>query len=1478
MILPSHVGRYAVRDEIARGGFALVVRAWDEELESFVAIKILYQDLARNEDIQNRFLEEARLLRRIRSSNIVTVHDVGRLNDGCPYFVMDFADRGTLAERLDRFSNARDPQGITFLVDALSDGLSALHEAGVVHRDVKPANVLFQLARRMPEERSVDKATTNLPSTSPNLVDTNERILLGDLGIAKDLVGSARMATIVAGTPLYQAPEQEDVDAAITPSADIYAATAVLWQVMTSSKPPRPGEVDREIDELPLPWHDFFKQGMAFDPQRRFNDIYAWQSAVYQAVSQQTHQAAFERPTGLTPASAPCPYKGLAAYQPEDARFFFGREFLIDELVRRIQSNRVMVVAGPSGSGKSSLVRAGFIPALQAGALPHSNSWRLALFTPGRDPMAELYLQLKSFAPDDRTPISIDDLLAHPGMARYLGVDQQQGQESPLLLCVDQFEELFTLAPEGQVAQFITALSAMTDPAHSNVRIVIVIRADFYGACAQIPWLAERITDNQVLVGPMSRAELRRAITDPARRAGLSLENELADAIIDEAGSETGSLPLVAHALVETWARRRGNILTLEGFRQAGGVVGAISQTAESTYENRFDAVEREATMRLFLRLVTPGESKPDTRRILGRSEIDNDPHPEVMHKVIECMTEVRLLTLDDTTVQIAHEALIRIWPRLRTWIEQSRDDLRTRQRISYAAAEWNAENQDPDLLYRGTHLLSALEWSDRNSDQLGTLEREFLHESAETKAKAEAAVAEIERRARNKRRLAMIVLSFLSIGATAASVVAFLAFQKAQQNEQTAALATIEAHEKFAGALGAVAHGLVGQDPLLALVLGAEATQRREVNPPSFEARAAMLRARQELAMSDVHVLGSPIAVGDAITIALSPDGSLLATGHLDGTIDLIDTATKQPQRPSLYGHVGGIRDLEFGPRGRRLLSAGSDGSVRLWSVDEGLGNQSKILGKTDDVVMGICFHPDGTQAAAAGGDGTVRLWNTENASSSGEVLASEVYEFNNVEFSPNGRDLVAGYSDGTIFGWNLATRKMLFDPIRGAHTSNFRSIVMGPNHDSFATVSTDGTSKLFHYPSGRVLDRPFDGEDSIGAIEFTQDGAYLIGGTNDGTLKLWDIERNKTAMTTTSGHSKSIIDAKTNSSHTVLATLGRDQSVRMWSLGVKTPLARRHHVTGRAAKGLAFSPDGDRLAVGDDAGVVQIWDLVSGRQPLELSGHDQQVWAVAFSPEGDVLASADRHGQLILWDALDGNQIWSVQAHDTPVWSIAFAKSSEQLVTAGETALGIWDAKTGKRIRDLPGGSGRITRMALSPDESFLVTAATDGLTRIWDLDGGTVTRIIAADDNLIWSVAISPDNRQLATASSDEVVILWNLQTGQQQAVYAGHTGGATDVAYLSDGVTLLVTDRTGKLHFWDILTDRRLSEAWQGHGNASWRIALHPDGTHFATSGDDGQINVWDVFSVERACDIGASALDSVRRHQYLGETEQSVACD
>ena len=686
---------------------------------------------------------------------------------------------------------------------------------------------------------------------------------------------------------------------------------------------------------------------------------------------------------------------------------------------------------------------------------------------------------------------------------------------------------------------------------------------------------------------------------------------------------------------------------------------------------------------------------------------------------------------------------------------------------------------------------------------------------------------------------------------------------------------ATVEARDRFAGALGAVAHELADRDPLLAMVLGAEAIARAESAPPAYDARVAMVEARRVLAQGGPFVIGSPIVAGDAVAIALSPDGSRLAAGLRDGTVELIDTATGQRLGPSLQGHIGGIWDLDFSPNGRWLASGSADGSIRLWDVASG---QSTKLGEIDDVVMALCFSPSGATLASANGDGTVRLWDVARGIPLGEPLARRTLSFKVIEFTPDGRGVVAGNNDGTLFGWALPSRAPLFAPIRDPDTSHLLKLVFSPDGSKMAAISTDGAAILIDYSNGKTLEPVFARDSSIGAIEFAADGRTLIGGDAGGAVQLWDVETQRLLGVSSAGHSQPIVDSGLSGDGRLLATLGRDQAIRLWRPQSIDPAEPTRRVVGRKAKGLAIDHEGRRLAAGDDSGVIQVWELDRDIAPLLLEGHWNQVWALAFAPRAPLLASADRDGQLRLWDADTGVMRWSRATGHGPIWSIDFTPDGRQVMTASETRVGFWDVDSGAASHTLPHAGGPITRAALSPSGEAVAVVSVDGKVRLINPADSNLLSEIDADDNALWSAAISADGRQLATASSDEVVALWDVASGRQLAAFAGHTGGATDVAFLADGVTLVAVDRSGKLHHWDIDSGRRLAEARAAHAGASWRIALHPDGIRFGTSGDDGRISIWDELSIERACEIGGPAFDATRRRQYLGGDERSLACD
>ena len=345
MPFPDQIGRYEYRGTIGVGGFASVARCYDGALDSLVAVKVLAETWAVDPEIRGRFVQEAKLLRRIHNEHVVTVHDSGELEDGRPYFVMDYADGGTLEDRLGFTPPGRpiDAKTTRRVVLALTDGLAALHRAGIVHRDVKPGNLLLQSVNRAP---AAPAPTTEVRTS---LIEAGERVLIGDLGLAKDLIATPSEATIIGGTQGFQPPEQRQPDAAISPAADVYAATAVVWRLLRGSRPPDHPDVARSLTEVVAPWREIFEQGFAPDPDERFSSVESWRDAMLSALDTVEHQSRSSRAGSFRSATGvlPCPYKGLAAFEPEDVDYFFGREALIDQLVRRLRRDSVLVVGGP---------------------------------------------------------------------------------------------------------------------------------------------------------------------------------------------------------------------------------------------------------------------------------------------------------------------------------------------------------------------------------------------------------------------------------------------------------------------------------------------------------------------------------------------------------------------------------------------------------------------------------------------------------------------------------------------------------------------------------------------------------------------------------------------------------------------------------------------------------------------------------------------------------------------------------------------------------------------------------------------------------------------------------------------------------------------------------------------------------------------------------------------------------------------------
>ncbi|MGH2943503.1 MAG: TIR domain-containing protein, partial [Solirubrobacteraceae bacterium] len=443
--------------------------------------------------------------------------------------------------------------------------------------------------------------------------------------------------------------------------------------------------------------------------------------------------------TAVEPAGGVVPYRGLESFEEEHAELFFGRERDVQRLLEILKRSPLLCVVGPSGSGKSSLVRAGLVPRLRTGGLTDVKGCEVCLLRPGAHPLQALATQLAQLGAIGSMQATLDEL-ASDRRTLQLAVSLVLGADAPgrrVVIVVDQLEEVFTLCgDERERAQFFANLLHAASASQGQTLVVLTMRADFYARCADYPELAQATARSLALVGPLDADGLRQAIEEPARRAGLFLESGLVRTILDDVGPDTGALPLLEHALLEVWRRRVGDQLTLDGYVQSGRVEGALGQRAESVFAS-FTPHQQQIARRVLLRLTQPGDGTEDTRRRATRRELspeDGDGFDEVLGRLVDA----RLLTTgrDETeqeVVDVSHEALIRGWPRLRGWIDDDRAGLLTHRRLTDAAREWDALDREPAALYRGARLAAASEWATDHAGDLSRLERDFLGASRAT-------------------------------------------------------------------------------------------------------------------------------------------------------------------------------------------------------------------------------------------------------------------------------------------------------------------------------------------------------------------------------------------------------------------------------------------------------------------------------------------------------------------------------------------------------------------------------------------------------------------------------------------------------------------------------------------------------------------------------------------------------------------------
>jgi WD40 repeat protein/DNA-binding SARP family transcriptional activator len=1052
-----------------------------------------------------------------------------------------------------------------------------------------------------------------------------------------------------------------------------------------------------------------------------------------------------------------CPFKGLASFEVADAPYFFGRERLVAELVARLVGAPLLGLVGPSGSGKSSVLRAGLLPALAAGVLPGSEGWNQVVIRPGERPLRELRVAAAGLGDDRRS-----------------------------VLAVDQFEETFTACRDEQErAAFIAELVNIARAGDGRGIVVLAIRADYYGHCAAYSQLAGLLAANHVLVGSMRRDELRRAVECPARRVGLHVDRELADALVADVEDELGGLPLLSTTLLQLWQYRDGRHLRLAAFEHSGGVRGAVARLAEDAFTQLDDA--RQTVARdVVIRLVGLGAQGAVERRRVALAEFATEQSEDVA-RVLALFTDRRLLTVSTATVEIAHEALLREWPRLCRWIEEDREGLRIQGSLTAAAQEWRRLDRDEGALYRGVRLTEALQWRAHRDVPLSEPEDEFLASS-----EASGARDRVTRRRR-------IGLTGAAVATLAAAVVAIVVIVLFAGRERDIAASRDLATKSLT---------LIATDPGLALAIAHEALQRSDTEQAQNAVRQATLAHRA----TKVIVAHN----GVAFDIATSADGRMAATAGGDHTVRIWSVARGR-RVGEITGYGSEVRAVSFSRDGERIASAALDGEIAVAAASGGARHVITRL-ERDDFARSIDFGADGRMLAIGTDGGRVALVRLADGAVRG-LSSAPAAAVSAVDFDRDARRVVSAGADGFARIWNVAGGR----PIELPHGRRLLAASFSPNGARVATAGYSGVVRLWDAGNGRRLSRIQVSAQPLGSVRFSSDGQRIVTGGFDGVIRLSAV-RGGTLLAEMRGHaSPARADFVPRSGAIVSAQ--DDGTLRTW-------IAPETKVSTRRGAVPSFSPDGKLVVSGSDEGPIHVWNPSTGRD-RELIGHTRASYP-QFSPDGSQIVSASPDYTVRLWDVKTG------QSHVVPTvgeqkFSAAIDASGERIAVGGIGPLVIQALDGSLRLR-LHGHRGRVTALVFSPDSQHLLTGSDDGTAIVWNARSGARERTLRGHDGIVRGVAYSDDGRRIATTGSDGTVRVWPADGGDA-VILMGHEGRVNTVRFDGRGDRLVSAGGDGTIRIWDAGGGDALVVLYRHKGVASG-ADFSGDGRHVVSAGDDG----------------------------------------